>query len=104
MMDQRGGGGFTLDSVCTIGQLKCELSERCRLYMLWIPPLVNNSPFSVATEEFNVVNFGEKHGAEYTVMVTCIESTTLYRQARKFSGMEYKNRGHVTYVTLWLSS
>ena len=72
--------------------------------MLWIPPLVNNSPFSVATEEFNVVNFGEKHGAECTVMGTCIESTTLYRKEREFAGMEYKNRGHVTYVTLWLSS
>ena len=49
---------------------------------------------------FNVVIFGEKHRAEYTIMGTFIESVTLYRKARKFSGLEYKNRAHVTYVTL----
>ena len=34
--------------------------------------------------------FDENHGAEYTVMESCIESTTLYRKGQKFSGMEFK--------------
>ena len=71
--------------------------------MLWILPLVSNSLFSVATTGFNVVIFGENHGAEYTVMGTCIESTctTLYRKARKFSGIEYKTEVTLRYpVTL----
>ena len=76
--------------VRTIGQLKQVLSERCRLHMLWILPLVSNSLFSVATQGFNVVIFDENHGAEHTVMENCIASTTLYRRAREFSGMEYK--------------
>ena len=31
-----------------------------------------------------MVIFGQNHGAEYTIMGTSIESTSLYRKARKF--------------------
>ena len=61
-----------------------------------------SSPFSVAKEELYIVISGEIHGAEYIIIGTCIESTTLYRKARKFSGLQFENRGHVTFLRVTL--
>ena len=88
----------------TIGQLKYELSG-CLVLCYEFSREEESSPFSVAKEGFYVVISGEIHGAEYIIIRTCIESTTLYRKARKFSGLQFENIGHVTFqrVTLQLN-